>query len=255
MRPALELLLDAFVRACLDVFGEQRVEGIVLHGSAVKGGFIPGYSDLDLMVFLTPDCFDGNGALPDETVFAVQERIGPLPWQEAGFRYPQAYFYDARRLPAWWTGPPPGAHRVLWGALPPEARPSPEGVRRSARDWLARGLHEAVAADLHGFIDADDASIPRRLRLLGTRVTPTMFAVLTLEADDPIALWAQPKDAALEQLRARYPGASGPNAAGRFYEAVRRLYGAAFDPDAGRTAFRDGIAFLRWAEGIGAAPS
>jgi hypothetical protein len=69
------------------------------------------------MVFLTPDCFNGQGDLPDEQVFAIQERIGPLPWREAGFLYPQAYCYDARRLPPWRNGPVPGAYRALWGRL------------------------------------------------------------------------------------------------------------------------------------------
>jgi predicted nucleotidyltransferase len=38
----LDALLERFVRACLEVFGQGRVEGIVLHGSALKGGNIPG---------------------------------------------------------------------------------------------------------------------------------------------------------------------------------------------------------------------
>jgi predicted nucleotidyltransferase len=95
----LESLLDRFVRACLDIFGRERVEGIILHGSALKGGGIPGYSDIDFMVFLAPDSFDEHGELRDESAFAMQERIGPLPCREVGFLDPQAYFYDARRLP------------------------------------------------------------------------------------------------------------------------------------------------------------
>ncbi len=92
MAEELEPLLARFVRGCLDVFGEDQVEGIVLHGSAAKGGSIPGFSDIDFMVFLSPDCFDEQGALPDELAFAIQERIGPLPWREAGFLYPQGLF-------------------------------------------------------------------------------------------------------------------------------------------------------------------
>ncbi len=247
----LDSLLDHFVRACLDVFGEARVEAIVLHGSALKGGAIPGYSDIDFMVFLTSDCFGENGDLSDDLVFAIQERVGPLPWREAGYLYPQAYFHDARRLPSWWTGPVPGAHRVLWGALPPEAVPTPDRLRAASLRYLKEELPAAIAADLRNFADADDASLPRRVRLLGTRVTPAVFALVGHDADDALELWALPKFEALALLEARYPDSGGPGLARRFYEIVARLYGAAFDADLAREAFRTGIAFLRWAEAVG----
>ena len=244
----LDSLLDHLVRACLDVFGAERVEGIVLHGSALKGGGIPGYSDVDFMVFLAPVCFDESGTLLDHLVFAIQERIGPLPWREAGFLYPQAYFYDARRLPDWWTGPIPGAHRVLWGRLPPEVVPTAEGLRADSLRFLKHVLPQYIARDLGGFADADDASLPRRVRLLGTRVMPAILALLGHDAGDPLALWALPKFEALRLLEERYPDDEGPRLARRFFEDVRRLYGGAFDADLGRRTFRTGIAFLRWAE-------
>ncbi len=246
----LESLLDAFVQACLDVFGQERVEGIVLHGSALKGGGIPGYSDIDFQVFLSPECFDERGELPDESVFAVQKRIGPQPWREAGFLYPQAYFYDARRLPSWWTGPVPGAYRVLWGRLPAEAAPTPERLRASSLRFLKEELPQHIASDLRNFADAADDSLPRRVRLLGTTVTPTIFALAGHDAEDVLELWAQPKFEALARLEERYPEAEGPSLARRFFEGVRRLYGGEFDGDLGRETFRTGIAFLRWAEAV-----
>ncbi len=247
----LDSLLDRFIRACLDVFGSERVEAIVLHGSALKGGAISGYSDIDFMVFVTPGCFRENGDLPDDLVFAIQERIGPLPWREAGYLYPQAYFHDARRLPAGWTGPVPGAHRVLWGTLPPAAVPTADRLRASSLRYLKDELPAAIAADLRNFADADDSSLARRVRLLGTRVTPAVFALAGHDADDALALSALPKFEALARLEARYPGADGPGLARRFYEIVGRIYGGEFDAGLAREAFRTGIAFLRWAEGLG----
>ena len=246
----MESLLERFVRGCLDVFGEERVEGIVLHGSALKGGHIPGFSDIDFMVFLAPDCFDERGELPDELVFAIQERIGPLPWREAGFRYPQAYFHDARRLPTWWTGPAPGAYRELRGRLPPEAVPTSEGLRASSRRFLKETLPDYIARDLGGFIDASNDTLPRRVRLLGTTVTPTIFALTSHDAEDALEVWAQPKFEALRRLKERYGEAEGPALAQRFYDNVRRLYGKEFDADLARQTFRTGIEFLRWAERV-----
>ena len=249
----LDALLDRFVSTCLDVFGRERVEGVVLHGSAVKGGGIAGFSDVDFMVFLSPDCFGEHGNLSDESTFAVQERIGPLPWREAGFLYPQAYFYDAQRLPSWWTGPVPGSYRVLWGELPAETMPTPDGLRAASVRFLKETLPEYIAADLSGFVDAPDDTLPLRVRLLGTRVTPTIFALAGHDAVDVLELWALPKLDALARLATRYPDAEGPALARRFYESVARLYRNEFDPDLGRQTFRTGIAFLRWAERIGQA--
>lgn len=244
----LDSVLDAFVRSCLDVFGEERVDGIVLHGSALKGGRIPGFSDVDFMVFLTSDCFTEQGVLPDELVFAIQERIGPLRCQEIGILDPQAYFYDARRLPSWWTGPVPGAHRVLWGKLPPQAMPTAERLRESSLSYLKNELPQQILTDVTNFADAHDPTLPKRVRLLATRVTPTIFALAGHDADDVLEVWALPKFDALRRLEARHPDDPGPGLAREFFEKVRRLYGQQFDPDLGRKTFRIGIGFLRWAE-------
>lgn len=244
----VDSLIERFVSSCLDVFGHERVEAVVLHGSALKGGGIPGYSDIDFMVFLAPDCFDEHGELSDEDVFAIQECIGPLPWREAGFSYPQAYFYDARRLPEWWTGPAPGSYRELWGRLPAQAVPTTERLRAIEVRFLREDLGRQLAAMLRNFADADDASLPRRVRLLGTGVTPAVFAVLSLDADDLLALWALPKFDALARLEARYPDEPGPALVRQFYENVARLYQGEFDPELGRQTFRTGVRFLRWAQ-------
>jgi hypothetical protein len=247
----VDALIGRFVAACLEVLGEERVEGIVLHGSAVKGGGIPGYSDIDFMVFLTPEAFDGDGNLPDEAAFALQERIGPLPWRDAGVLYPQAYFYDARRLPDWWTGPAPGAHQVLFGRLPEAAVPTAERLRAIEARYLSEVLPGRTTANVQNFADGDDASLARRVRLLGTDVTPTVFALATAASDDPLELWALPKFEALARIEALYPEDEGPALARRFYEQVAALYGnEPFDADLGRQAFRTGVAFLRWAERI-----
>ena len=242
----------AFVRACLDVFGEERVEGVILHGSAHKGGGIPGYSDIDFMVFLAPSCFNERGQVPDEEIFAFQERIGPLPWREAGFFHPQAYFYDALRLPEWWTGPSPGSYRVLHGRLPDEAKPTTtERLRALETRFLREDLSRHLDAMVRNFIDADDASQPRRVRLLGTDVTRAVFALISYDADDALAIWALPKFDALARLEERFPEADGPTLARRFYDQMAELYGETFDAELARDAFRTGVAFLRWAEQVG----
>ncbi len=249
---ALEPLLDGFVGACRDIFGEDKIEGIILHGSAVKGGIIPGYSDIDFMVFLSPDAFRDDGSLPDEAAFAMQERIGPMPWRKAGFGYPQAYFYDARRLPEWWTGPVPGAFRALVGELPEQARATEEGLRAGARRFLNETLPGRLNGMVSNYADSADRQLPRRVRLLGTDLTPAVFSLASLHTDDLLKLWGQPKFEALKIVEESYPDADGPRLAKRFYANVERLFGGEFDVLLGRETFRTGVAFMRWAEQIGA---
>ena len=244
-------LLDGFVQACRDIFGEEHIEGIILHGSAVKGGVIPGYSDIDFMVFLAPDAFDERGKLPDEAAFAMQERIGPMPWREAGFGYPQAYFYDGRTLPEWWTGPVPGAYRELFGALPEKALATEAGLLAGARRLLSETLPGRLDGMVSNYADSADPQLLRRVRLLGTDLTPAVFALASLDTSDILALWAKPKLEALALVEAAYPNADGPRLAREFYRNVERLYASEFDTQLGRKTFRTGVAFMRWAEEIG----
>ncbi len=247
----LQPLLDHFVRICIEIFGEDKIEAIILHGSALKGGTIPGYSDIDFMVFLGTDAFEENGALPDEAAFALQECIGPLPWREAGFGEPQAYFYDARRLPEWWTGPVPDAYRALLGELPEKARATEEGLLRSARRFLSETLPPRLNSMVSNYADSADQQLPRRVRLLGTDLTPAVFSLASLHTDDLLALWARPKFEALTIVEHAYAGEEGPALARQFYQNVERLFGEEFHIALGRKTFRTGVAFLRWAEKIG----
>jgi hypothetical protein len=242
----LSALLDATVRICCEVFGAEHVETIIQHGSSFKGGAIPGYSDIDLHVYLTADCFDVEGRLSDEAIFAFQEPFGALPWKETGYYYPQVYFLDKDRHPAGWIGQPPGTYRELYGRLPESLIPTPEQVREAAQYQLER-LPRDIAFELDAYLDATPQKLPRLLRLLGTVVTPTIFALQVRDAEEPAAVWALSKFEALEQLEARY--AVGAGQARRFYELIAHAYGGdAFDVSAAHEAFRVGIGFLRWVE-------
>jgi hypothetical protein len=142
---------------------------------------------------------------------------------------------------------------VLLGELPKEAVPTAARLRAGAARYLREELPARTAASVENFADADDASLPRRVRLLGTFVTPTIFALATPACDDPLELWALPKFEALARVEALYPDDQGPTLARRFYEQVTALYGNdLLDAKLARQAFRTGVAFLRWAETLAA---
>ncbi|MPZ47817.1 MAG: hypothetical protein GEU75_00605 [Dehalococcoidia bacterium] len=242
-------LATAFVATCREVFGD-RLEAIIQHGSSVKGGEIPGYSDIDFQIYLTSDCFDADAHLQDELCFSFQDAFALLPWSETGFSYGQVYFYDRHRLPAWWTGPAPNTYRELLGKLPDEAKPSTEDFRRSSVRAL-KELPKYVGADVTNFADTTTDQLPRRLRLLGTTLTPIVFALIAYDADDALAIWSRSKFEALEMLEARYRDMEGPPFARQFYEEIGALFGGKFEAERARHAFKTGVRFLRWAEAIG----
>lgn len=247
---ALGRLLQQFEAVCHEVFGEERVEAAIQLGSSVKGGAIPGYSDIDLHVYLTSDCFDENVQLRYEEVFAFQAAFAELPWHETAFAYPQVHFLDARRLPVGWVGPS-GPFRELAGSLPVPP-PTDAELRAASLRYVRNELPERTAADLHNFVDATLSSMPHRLRYLGTEVAPAILSLAALDADDASAVWALSKFDALALLEQRYSPAPGPGQARDFYEGVRVLYGERWDDDLARATFRNGIDFLRWVIGVGA---
>jgi predicted nucleotidyltransferase len=249
--PGLDGLLEKFVEECLNVFGRGRVECIVLHGSALKGGAIAGFSDIDLVVFLAAECFDADGNLPDELAFEAQRRLGPLPSQEHGLLYHQVMFYEASRYPRHWAGIVPGAHRMLWGTAPRDLMATAGSIREAALKYLRDDLPLLTDRDVQDFAGAPDHWLSGRVRLLGTRITPAVFSLAAMTTDNPIAVWGLSKFEALGLLEERYSDESGPHLARRFYENVVSLYGHAFDNERARETFRLGVRFLRWAESKG----
>jgi hypothetical protein len=84
--------------------------GLIAHGSAVKGGFIPNCSDIDLQLYLEPAAFSENGSLPLALCIAIARDLAPI--SAAPFRYIQGYAHPCA-LPPGQVGPIPGAYALL----------------------------------------------------------------------------------------------------------------------------------------------
>ncbi len=62
----------------------QWCMGVLVHGSALKGDYIPGCSDIDFQLYLEPAAFTQKGQLPLEVCLALQRdlaQIEPFPFQ------------------------------------------------------------------------------------------------------------------------------------------------------------------------------
>lgn len=60
---------------------------VVAHGSCVKGSFIPGCSDIDLVVIVKPEALTNGGQLTLETVLAIHSSLSAVDIRH--FRYIQ----------------------------------------------------------------------------------------------------------------------------------------------------------------------
>ena len=97
--------------------------GLLAVGSALKGGYIPGCSDIDLHLYLADSAFDRDGILPLDLGLAVHRdlaKIDPTPFEYIQCQALRSRLTEGNELSS--MGPIPGTYHVLVGELPvPEA--------------------------------------------------------------------------------------------------------------------------------------
>ncbi len=217
--------------------------GLIVHGSALKGGFIPGCSDIDLQLYVMPDAFVG-GHLPFELTVAIHRDLAHI--DPAPFRYIQCYAFSTA-MPPGWVGPVPGAYHVVAGRLPvPEA--TAEELHANARRSLA--ALETVPVYLRdNLLEQGERRLARLVRLICTGVWPALFQLLIVRGADPVATWSLTKQQAIDATFADTP----PGAAIRaFYEALHEYYPAEDSVDSALDVLIRGVAFLRAAKAAAA---
>ncbi len=233
--PAAKPVVEAAARVYLR-HTKQWLLGVLIHGSALKGGFIPGCSDIDLQVYLRSEAFTIYGQLPLEICSAIQRdlaRIDPYP-----FQYIQGYTLSP--IPrSEYVGPIPGAYHMLIGQLPvPEA--SEADLQGSVRKKLAT-IDESIAYYCRGLLEHGSGKLERLVRFLCTDLWPTLYQLLTLQEQDGLRVWRLPKPAALALLRQESQLAQ---TAHRFYQALHLYYPQATSVEDAICVIEAGIAFF-----------
>lgn len=205
--------------------------GLMLYGSALKGGYLPGGSGIDLQLYLKDAAFGPDGQLPLYMGMAIHRELAPI--DVTPFSYIQCYplktSLEGRED---WVGPIPGAFHLVAGRLPIPAATADQ-LRDQAHRRLSdpRPVHTSVANELLGH---GAGNLARRVRLLLTEVWPGLYQVLTCYTDDPLAAWRLPKDRAIELLPAEdLPG-----------REIRRVYAAAHTYYAGNQSVPQGLQVL-----------
>ena len=208
--------------------------GLLAHGSVVKGGFIPGCSDVDLQLYLEDGAFRAPNQLLLEVAFRIRADLIKL--DPAPFRYVQCY-PQSRQLRPGWVGPIPGAYRLIAGDLPVREA-SAADLAESAATGLSL-LNPSPMRIVQSLLGRGAGRFSRNLRLLCTQVWPTVYQVLIVSGDDPVATWSLPKDQAVLRLP------DGPRAqAQRFLDGLQRYYPSEQDIQLAQQLAESGHALL-----------
>jgi hypothetical protein len=198
-RPIIEQAAPVYARHLAPWF-----VGLLAHGSAVKGGVIPGWSDIDLHLYLDDAAFtpetaghpSRTGYLPFSLTMAIQRDLAGI--DPAPFCKVQCYAMGGR-LPDGWVGPVPGSYHVIAGRATFPA-PTREQLRENAAarlramepfpDHLRDNLLEILGTE----------RLVNHARLLGTVVWPSLYNLLVVRGADPFQVWTLPKPAAMARL-------------------------------------------------------
>ncbi|MFL5732906.1 MAG: hypothetical protein ACJ78Q_06860 [Chloroflexia bacterium] len=220
--------------------------GLIIHGSALKGGMIPGSSDIDFRLYLENSAFKEDGRLPVELAVTIHRDLAKI--DPAPFSYIQCYAFQGDG-PQGWVGPIPGAYHLVAGRLPvPEATAGQ--LRASARESLTNLVTEPAHL-ANGLLDHGGGRLQRHVRLLCTEVWPVLFQVVSLRQDDPIRVWNLTKIEAMSLLPA---GSALDRTIHGFYQALHDYYPTENSVEHGLAVIECGVAFLRaarswWVEG------
>ena len=214
--------------------------GLLIHGSALKGGVIPGCSDIDFQLFLDDTAFLVPGQLPLEVCLRIYQDLSQV--DPAPFRYIQCNVLSSL-LPEGYIGPIPGAYHLLVGTLP-VAEATRQQLRDSARKRLAM-LDPVPRYMVGSLLEHGGERLAGNIRWLCTDVWPTLYQVLTLQGHDAFRVWSLPKHHAIELLS---PDTRLGQTIRTFYQVVQAYYPTESSIKEALAVIQAGIAFLQTAK-------
>lgn len=168
--------------------------GLVVHGSAVKGGFIQGWSDIDFQLYLEDSAVNEKGQLPLSLCVAIHRdlaKIDPYPFQYIQTRVLTPSFPH-------FGGLVPDTYELLKGRLLiPDL--TNDQLHERAKENLKR-LDSAPLFPSERLMDHGDDRLWKEVRAFCTTVWPALYHVLTLQHNNGVAIWKLPKGQAIDLL-------------------------------------------------------
>lgn len=170
-----------------NVFG-PHLRAAIVKGSAVKGDFIPFYSDLDVHAFLERAALMKDTTPRVDLALAFREAIGHLNPEAYGFGSFQIIFLPTE-YPADWSPSVPGTYRVLLGD--PEAifGPSPPARYVSSSRSRLDQVEAELASMVRSVVDKTDRALARQVRLFGAYLKGQIYNAAVVITGDPLRVW------------------------------------------------------------------
>lgn len=238
LQPEAREIVRPVGRIVVEHLGDQLIT-LVAHGSAVKGGFIAGCSDVDLTLLVVPSLLDGDTRqLPLALAYPLYGELSGIDLRP--FRYLQVYTFPSGEHSSHRFIP--GAYHIVAGD-PHVNLTSAAELRRSAHDALA-SLDPAahVARISRQLLGRGSGAHSQELRYLCTDVWPVLYHTLTISEADPLAVWRLPKTEAIALTDAASEGGQTIRA---FYAALLEHYAGGEALPSAYAAIEAGLAFLR----------
>ncbi|MFJ7978741.1 nucleotidyltransferase domain-containing protein [Lysinibacillus xylanilyticus] len=188
--------------------------GLIVHGSVVKGGIIPGSSDIDFHIYLKETAFEKQGILPLELYLKIHRDLSKIDTKPFSYIQCEAL---TDKLPEGFVGPVPGAYQIVAGRLPVK-----EASNEQLKQTALQSLNDLTVVPKYfsTLLDHGKERLTRVVRLLNTQVSPTIYHVLSLVHQDAIEVWQMPKNKAIHLL----PEEEMKKFAIQFYECAKRYY-------------------------------
>jgi hypothetical protein len=202
---------DAF-RAVLT----ERLEALLVHGSAVAGGYIDGYSDFDFLVFM-------HGGLSGVDSRALQARLGAI--DRGPFGYLQiSEIVDVDEPPEDRRLLIDGGYASLVGDYPTGWPLHDDGSLRLRGDEVFAGLPGVLERAYRHWAAANGPRRTLEVRYYMTSLKPAVRAHLVDLGEDVLEVWTAPYGELARRWQAREPESGG-----RFERLVASLPGVASD--------------------------
>lgn len=190
--------------------------GLVAHGSAVKGGFIPGGSDINLRLYLEDGAFNSDKVLPLDFGLAIQRDLVAINLDPFNFVKCDVFL---PRSPAHYISLIPGAYHLIAGHMP-VIDANEEELQAMAHAGL-EALLPLFPRSAHGLLGCGAGYLSRQVRSMCVDVWTTLYQILTLRSGAGLRIWRLPKEQAIALLA---PETELSQAIWVFFEAVRAYY-------------------------------
>lgn len=234
--PDAQSIVLAATQVYLQHLGQWCI-GVIICGSTVKGGYIPGCSDIDFYLYLEPSAFTAQGRLPLDICLALHRDltlVNPYP-----FQYIQGHALPPLRRPGY-ADPVPGAYQLVVGSLPvAEAK---EEELRSMAQYALENMKPFLLFDSEELLKSGPGRLSRQIRLMCTKVWLALYHMLTIQRENGLEIWTLSKQKAMELLPDDSPA---KQALFLFYQAICTYYPAEISVEQALGAIEHGVDFLQ----------